>query len=96
MAGISERTLYEYMQDSEFLKRYQDECNGVITEAARQAQQNVSSALETLRKIMTDKTVQPSVRVSASRSVLEYALKLAERSNAVIDDKRDELDFGVF
>ena len=79
MARISERTLYGYTQDPEFMERYQAECEALVTEAARQAQKATAEALETLREVMQNKNEQAYARIHASRSILEYALKLSER-----------------
>lgn len=44
MARISERTLYGYTQDPEFMERYQAECESLVVDAARQAQQTIAEA----------------------------------------------------
>lgn len=82
MAGIGERTLYGYTQDPEFMERYQAECESLVVDAARQAQQTIAEALDTLKAVMKDKNAQPYARISASRSILEYALKLQERCDS--------------
>lgn len=90
MAGISERTLYGYMQDAEFMQRYKEAFAQLVQNATRQAQQGITPAIFTLTEIMKDKTVQPSVRVTASRSILEYAMKLMEESDVL--ERLDKLE----
>ena len=75
MARISERTLYGYTQDPEFMERYRAECESLVVDAARQAQQTIAEALDTLKAVMKDKTAQSYARISAARSILEYSLK---------------------
>lgn len=82
MARISERTLYSYTQDPEFMERYQAECESLVVDAARQAQQTIAEALDTLKAVMKDKTAQSYARISAARSILEYSLKLQERCDS--------------
>lgn len=89
-AGISERAMYNYMQDADFVERYQAECDLLVSDAARQAQQAVNRALETLEEVMNDRTAQPYARISASRSILEYSLKLAERCEKVRKEREVE------
>lgn len=78
-AGIGESTLRTYMQDSEFLERYRQAFGDMVRDAARQAQQTLSPALSTLREIMEDREEPASARITAARSILEYALKLGEQ-----------------
>ena len=82
MARISERTLYGYTQDPEFMERYQADCEGLVVDAARQAQQTIAEALDTLKEVMKDWSAPPYARISAARSILEYSLKLQERCDS--------------
>lgn len=82
--------MYNYMQDADFVERYQAECDLLVSDAARQAQQAVNRALKTLEEVMNDRTAQPYARISASRSILEYSLKLAERCEKVRKEREVE------
>ena len=82
MARISERTLYGSTQDPEFMERYQAECESLVVDAARQAQQTKAEALDTLKEVMKDWSAPPHARISAARSILEYSLKLQERCDS--------------
>ena len=84
MAGIGESTLRSYFQDATFSKRYQDELSHLTQEAAHQAQQTISASLGTLQKIMEDETQPASSRISAARSLLEYAIKFESQSRAAV------------
>ncbi|BCK78732.1 hypothetical protein MM35RIKEN_09240 [Vescimonas fastidiosa] len=80
-AGIGESTLREYMKDAEFTERYNQAFGGMVADATRQAQQTLSPALSTLREIMEDREEQASARITAARSILEYAMKLCEQTD---------------
>lgn len=77
-AGIGESTLREYMKDPEFIERYRQACGDMLRDAAQQARQGISPALEALREI-AENPANPQARIMAARSTLEYALKLEER-----------------
>ena len=68
-----------YFDDVEFKARYQEAYDALLEDATREAQQTVTVALSTLRSLAEDGEQAPGVRVSASRSLLEYALKLTEQ-----------------
>lgn len=77
-AGVSESTLREYLKDPEFVGKYRQACGDMLRDAAQQARQGISPALEALREI-TETPGNPQARILAARSTLEYALKLEER-----------------
>ena len=77
--GISENTMRSYFADAEFAERYKAAFDDLFEDATREAQQTVTVALSTLRGLAEDSEQTPGVRVSASRSLLEYALKLTEQ-----------------
>lgn len=61
--------------------RYKQAFSDIVRDATRQAQQTLAPALSTLREIMEDKDEQSQARITAARSVLEYSLKLGERTD---------------
>lgn len=96
-AGVSESTLRTYMQDAEFVERYKRAFGDMVQDATRQAQRTISPALSTLREIMEDREEQTTARISAARSILEYALKLSEQTDILeqlreLEQWRAELD----
>ena len=54
MAGIGESTLRGYMQNTEFVERYEIAFSDIVRDAAQQAKQTLSPALSTLKEIMMD------------------------------------------
>lgn len=84
VAGIGESTLRSYFHDANFAKRYQDELTSLTQDAAHQAQQSISPALQTLARIMEDEEQPASSRIAAARSLLEYAIKFETQSRAAV------------
>lgn len=80
-AGISDRTLRNYLADPGFQTAYQKAFNGIVEDATRQAQQSLAPALFTLREIMEDAEIPAAARVTAARTALEYAIKLTEAND---------------
>ena len=67
------------MQDQEFMARYREAFTGILEDATREAQRSISPAISTLKEIMEDSDGQAQARIQASRSILEYAVKLTEQ-----------------
>lgn len=82
-AGIGESTLRGYMQDPEFVRRYQEAFRHMLQDATRQAQQAISPALSTLREVVEDEKQPAQARVQAARTILDQALKFTELSNVL-------------
>ena len=77
-AGISARTLRDYLADPEFQAEYRKAFQSLVTEATRQAQQALSPALSALKSIVEDEEENSSSRIAAARALLEYGLRLTE------------------
>src|SRR5262245_916864 len=76
--GITRETLWRWMQRPDFQVAYRN-ARAQVFEAALSALQQASlDAAKTLHKILTDTAAPASVRVSASRTVLEMVLKARE------------------
>lgn len=80
-AGISPRTLRDYLADKEFQGAYQKAFAGLVEDATRQAQQAIAPALSTLREIVEDKDEDAQARISAARAILSHGLKLTETTD---------------
>lgn len=78
-AGVGESTLREYMKDPEFSERYKAAFVCVVEDATRQAQRAIAPALSALQEIMENEDEPTTARIQASRSILEYAVKLGEQ-----------------
>lgn len=81
VAGIAESTLRSYMQDSEFIDRYKQAFGDMVRDATGRARQLLDPALSALQTIMDDEDMPAQARITAARSVLEYALKFGEQTD---------------
>jgi hypothetical protein len=74
-AKVGETTIHRWLNDPIFSAALKESRERVF-ESRLAALQGVSGrAVETLLDVMTDKTAQPSARVSAAKTVLELAIK---------------------
>lgn len=78
LAGISERTLYTYLNDPAFSAAYEAEKQRLIENAADQIQRSLEPAITALRTITEDKKAGKTARVQAARTLLEYGIRLTE------------------
>ncbi|NIN91585.1 hypothetical protein GTO36_01020 [bacterium] len=77
-AGVGEKTLWRWLQNEEFRESYCDAKRRVVEEGISRLQQVCGEAVETLKEIMRDQEKPPSSRVTASRIILEMAVKALE------------------
>ena len=89
-AGIGLTTLKRYLADPEFQEEYQKAVSDLIEDAATAAKQSLNPALSCLRKIVTREDVTDANKIAASRSLIEYGLRLIETFD--IMRKIDELE----
>lgn len=80
-AGITPRTLRDYLADPEFQAEYKKAFQTLVAEATRQAQQSLSPALSALKFIVEDDGESSSSRIAAARALLEYGLRLTEQND---------------
>ena len=92
-AGITTRTLQNYLSDPEFQREYKRAFEGVVVDATRQAQQAISPALSTLREIVEDKGEDAQARISAARAILSHGLKLTETTDIL--NRLQELETAI-
>lgn len=76
--GISDTTLWRWMQEEEFSTRYKEAKQLAFNQAMGRLQQVSSIAVDTLQSVMEDETAPPSSRVSAAKTVLELSHKSFE------------------
>lgn len=80
-SGISESSLWVYLQDPDFSQEYEDKKGAIVAVAAERLRSRLDSATETVHSIMTDDTAPPQVRISAARMFFEYAAKYTDLSD---------------
>jgi hypothetical protein len=78
-AGISETTLWRYMQDAEFSRRLREARREAVSHTVTRLQQASSDAVTVLRDLMLKEDAPPAARISAARTVLDYSFRAAEQ-----------------
>ena len=78
VAGIGQRTLYSWLNEKDFQELYRAARREVVGQALAQLQRVSSLAVNTLSEIMSDTKAPATSRVSASKAVLELAVKAVE------------------
>lgn len=98
-AGISYKTLTRYRKNPEFQAVLQAEKVSIFHDTMQKAQAYTMEALETLREIQNNPTLNESARVSAAKGILELGTQLhsmeaieaelAELRKVVMDNEKD-------
>jgi len=73
--GVNESTIWRWMRDQAFQEALQDAKHRMVAQAIIQLQQTTGDAVETLRGIITDQEAPSSSRVSAAKTVLDFAVR---------------------
>lgn len=84
---IGERTIRERMKEPGFAEEYQRARADVLAGSVHRLTSRIGTAADVLADIMEDTNTAPAVRVSAARSVLEYAGRLSVRE---MDSRADD------
>ncbi len=77
-AGVGERTLHRWLEDTDFVAAYKQARFNVSCQATSRLLQASSEAATVLMTLMLDKNTPASVRLGAARSVLEFTFKAVE------------------
>src|SRR6185369_356394 len=74
-AGVSEVTLWRWLQQADFRAAYMEARRLAVQRAIARTQAVTSEAVETLREVMSDKAAKGSERIAAAKAILDYAMK---------------------
>lgn len=77
-AGVSEVTVWRWLQDTDFAAAYREARTQVVDQAIAHLQKATGQAVSTLEAVMGDAEAPPSSRVAAAKTVLDLALKIRE------------------
>ena len=86
--GISETTLWRWMQDEAFQAAYRKVRRVVVEKAMSEIQSACNDAVAALRRNLTCGT--PSVEVSAAKTILDQAVKAVELVD--IEERLEQLE----
>jgi hypothetical protein len=77
-AGISEPTLWRYMNDPAFKRRLREAQRHALTQTALRVQRGAGDAVSVLYEIMTKGDASDSARISAARFFFENSFRIGE------------------
>lgn len=77
-AGISTRTIRDYLQDPVFCREYERRRQELVISATAQLQQSLAAAVAALRDIVGSEQSSDSARIAAARILLDHGLKYTE------------------
>lgn len=77
--GLSERALYDRMNDGEFAELYQAAKSELLRTAVISLNGQIQAAIDTTVEIMQDKNNNAAVRLQAAQTVLNTAGRFADR-----------------
>lgn len=81
--GCSDSVIRDRLKDKEFSKTYKERKLEILTAAADKMKSNISLAIDTLSAVMENAENPPTVRVSASDSLLRHCLRYVEVTDII-------------
>lgn len=82
-AKVSDVTLWRWLQDETFQRRYRESRAQVVETAISEMQSACSVAVRTLKNVCEDTTAPASARVAAARAILEQSIKGVEQTELI-------------
>jgi DNA-binding MurR/RpiR family transcriptional regulator len=73
--GISEATLWRWLQDTDFQENYRAAKRQVLSQSISSLQNATSDAVRTLQDVMRDDGAPHSARNQAAKTILEFAFR---------------------
>lgn len=89
-AGVSDSTIWRYMQDEAFSKRLREARRDAVSHAVIRLQQASSDAVTVLHELMMKEDAPAVARITACRTVLDYSFRAAEMDELKV--RVDELE----
>ena len=77
-AGMSERSVHDYLNDPIFQERYRAAKDDVMRGVSNHLRGQMSAAVDVIADIMSDNENRPQDRLSAAKSILEYGARYVE------------------
>lgn len=77
-AGVSDKTMFRWMQDSDFQDMFREAKRQAVGQAISRLQQATTLAVDTLMGVMTNKRSPAMAKVLAAKATLEMAMKAVE------------------
>jgi hypothetical protein len=77
--GLSQRPLYDRMSTKGFKALYIGAKTDIVRGAVFKINSKLTEAIETTAEIMTDKEINPAIRLQAAQTIIANAAKFSER-----------------
>ena len=77
--GLSQRALYDRMSTKDFKALYIGAKTDIVRGAVFKINSKLTEAIETTAEIMTDKEINPAIRLQAAQTIIANAAKFSER-----------------
>lgn len=91
--GISDRALYDRMNEGEFIALYKAAKTDLIRGAVININSQIQSAVQTVVDVMNDPDNNPAIRLQAAQTILNNAGKFSQRlaieENGVVSQRND-------
>ena len=87
--SISEKTVYNMMSTTEFIKMYADVQRKILSGSILTCQSKMVEAINCISDIMTDKEANPQIRLLAAQTILKNSISMMELSDSI--KKREKL-----
>lgn len=97
--GISERTIYDRMNDGEFQAVYKAAKADLMRATVSKINGQLQAAVDTIAEIMTDKENSAATRLQAAQAILNNAGKFMQRLQADENETRKQVnknEYGMF
>lgn len=88
--GISTKTLYNLMQDNDFMIDLKIAYNRLIDDTILELKSAMSNGAKALNDIICNEDTPPDIRLKAIRTAIEYGTKLAVCDNEIKADLMTE------
>ncbi len=85
-SGVPERTIYRWMDETEFGRAYRHARRKAFNQAISATQRYVPLAIQALTKITVDESAPHSARVSAAAAILKFS-----RDSIELDDMQERI-----
>lgn len=77
--SITRRTIYQHMDTAEFKELYKSAKAEIVRNAVFKMSKNIDVAIDTVVEIMTDKENNSAIRLQASQTIINTAIKFISR-----------------
>ena len=77
--GISEATIYKYLNDTEFKTEYEAKRKEMLADSCHTLQANMGQAINELVEIIEDKDIKQQIRLNANDMLLRHSYKQTEQ-----------------